>query len=351
MRHVSISAFFDLASALPDHLLLGADAARRLTGLPPSSQVENIVIFGMGTGRTSGLIVRALGATVSPVPILVESSYNTPAYLAGRSLVFAISGSGETDEVNHAAAASAALGARLVVVTIGGWLAEFAQDYGAPVVLIPPNTPARASLGIVVGALLMALQGVGFMPDAGRWIKSANAQLRRRREDLGRADNIAKHLALRLAGRHVLCQGDAPLGATAAERWKVQINQNARQAASVSEQPNASHNEAVAWDCRNELTNECEAAVQLRHDYEDPRVSRRMDLLTEYLRGKIPVHAVRGEGDTRFAALMDLIMIGDFASLHLAALNGVEPGDVPFIAQTVKQGLVPPARWERGAGS
>jgi glucose/mannose-6-phosphate isomerase len=218
-------------------------------------------------------------------------------------------------------------------------------------VRIPPDTPARASLGIAVGALLTALQGVGFSLDAGRWIESADAQLRRRREELQRADNIAKHLASLLRGRHVLCQGDAQLGAAAAERWKVQINQNAKQAASVSEQPNASHNEAVAWDCRSELTHGREAAVQLRHPYEDPRVSRRMDLLTEYLRDKIPVHTVRGEGDTRCAALMDLIIIGDFASLHLAALNGVEPGAVPFIAQTVKQGLVPPARWKRAAES
>ncbi len=84
--------------------------------------------------------------------------------------------------------------------------------------------------------------------------------------------------------------------------------------------------------------------MQLRHGYEDPRVSRRMDLLAQYLRGKIPVHSVRGEGDSRFAALMDLVMIGDFTSLHLAVKNGVEPGDVRFISQTVKEGLVPPAR-------
>jgi glucose/mannose-6-phosphate isomerase len=87
--------------------------------------------------------------------------------------------------------------------------------------------------------------------------------------------------------------------------------------------------------------------VLLRHAYEDPRVGRRMDLLAHYLSGKIPVHTVRGEGDTRFAALMDLVMIGDFTSLHLAELNGVDPIPVPFISHTVKEGLAPPPRLKR----
>jgi glucose/mannose-6-phosphate isomerase len=154
-----------------------------------------------------------------------------------------------------------------------------------------------------------------------------------------------------LVGRHVLCQGDTRIGATAAERWKAQINQNARQSASASAQPNASHNEAVAWDCRNDLTMQRDAAVLLRHGYEDPRVSQRIDRLALYLASKVPVHSVDGQGDTPFAVLMDLVMIGDVTSLHLAELNGVDPSSVQFISHTVKEGLTPPKRGEQTVGS
>ena len=266
------SPLFDLAFALPEHLVLGADAARDLRGLPRRQDVDNIVILGMGTGKTAGHVVRAVGATTIPVPILVESSYEIPACVGKRSLVFAVSGSGNTDEVNHGAAASAEHGARLAVVTTGGWLADFAQDQGAPFVQIPPDIqPARVTLGVVVASLLTMLESVGLLPEAGAWLASAAAQLRRRREELRRDDNAAERLASLLVSRHVLCQGDTPIGATAAERWKAQINQNARQAASASEQPNASHNEVVAWDCRNDLTMQREAAVLLRHGFEDPQ--------------------------------------------------------------------------------
>ena len=348
----SILPLLDLAFALPDHLLLGADAAGALRGLPQRSDIDNILILGMGTGRTAGQVVRAVGAATIKVPILVESSYDLPGCIGGRSLVFAVSGSGNTDEVNHAAAAAVARGARLVAISTGGWLTDFAAECRAAIVRIPPEIqPARATFGVVVAALLATLQQVGFLPEARLWLASAAAQLRRRRDELGRDGNAAERLASHLAGRHVLCQGDTPIGATAAERWKAQINQNARQPASASEQPNASHNEAVAWDCRNDLTLARDAAVLLRHGYEDPRVSQRIDRLAQYLDGKVPVHSVRGEGDTPLAVLMDITMIGDVTSLQLAALNGVDPRAAPFITHTVKQGLEPPKGVKGTAGS
>jgi glucose/mannose-6-phosphate isomerase len=341
----SKSPFFDLAFALPDHLLRGADLARGLRGLPQLSEIENIVIFGMGTGRSAGQVLRAVGSSIIPAPILVESSYEIPACVGKQSLVVAISGSGNTDEVNYAAAASAEGGARIVAVTTAGWLVDFAEDSGAALVRIPAEIqPARTTFGIVVGSLLTILERIGFLPKARPWIESAAAQLRRRRYELSQKDNVAERLASTLVGRHVLCQGDTPIGAAAAKRWKAQINQNARQAASVSEQPNASHNEAVAWDCRNDLTMQREAAMLLRHRYEDPRVSQRIDRLSHYLAGKVPVHSVHGKGDTPFAVLMDLIMIGDFTSLHLAELNGVDPSAVQFISHTVKEGASPKLR-------
>jgi glucose/mannose-6-phosphate isomerase len=324
-------------------LLLGAEAGSTLRGLPRRVDIENIVILGMGTGRTAGEVVRAVGSPTIPVPILVESSYQIPAFVGCRSLVFAISGSGNTDEVNHATSASAALTSQLVVVTMGGWLVDFAQDCGAPIVHIPPDIqPARATFGVVVASLLAILQSIGLLQEARAWVESAISQLRRRRDELSENCNMAERLASLLVRRHVLCQGDTPIGATAAKRWKAQINQNAKQVASASEQPNASHNEAVGWDCRNDLTMQRDAAVLLRHGFEDSRVSQRIDRLAHYLAGKVPVHSVQGNGDTPFAVLMDLVMIGDVTSLYLAELNGVDPYPVKFISHIAKEGMTSP---------
>jgi glucose/mannose-6-phosphate isomerase len=345
---ISKSPLFDLAFNLPDHLQRGIDLASDLRGLPQSSEIDNILILGMGAGRTAGNIIRTLGSTTIPVPIVVESSYEIPACVGPRSLVFAISGSGNTNEVNHCAAASAQRDAQLVIITAEGWLVDLAEDYRAPIIQIPTAIkPARVTLGLAVAAILMTLHKMCFLPEVLSWIESADAQLKQRREELIGEGNFAARLASMLVGRHVLCQGDSPLGATAAERWKAQINQNAKQPASSSDQPNACHNEAVGWDSLTRCAGECEAAVLLRHPYEDSRVSQCMNLLSAYLEGKVPVHSVHGKGATPLAALMDLIIIGDFMSLYLAEKNGVDPSEVRFISDTVKRGLVAPERRTR----
>ena len=47
---------------------------------------------------------------------------------------------------------------------------------------------------------------------------------------------------------------------------------------------------------------------------------------------------VRAAGSGPLAQLFDLIMIGDFVSLHLAAREGIDPGPVPVLVE-VKQRL------------
>jgi hypothetical protein len=44
-------------------------------------------------------------------------------------------------------------------------------------------------------------------------------------------------------------------------------------------------------------------------------------------------------------------MLGDFTSLHLAAQNGVDPCAIPFISETLKEGLAPPDSRKQTIGS
>jgi glucose/mannose-6-phosphate isomerase len=42
---------------------------------------------------------------------------------------------------------------------------------------------------------------------------------------------------------------------------------------------------------------------------------------------------VWGQGETALACFFDLVLIGDFVSLHLADRDGVDPGPVPILAE------------------
>jgi glucose/mannose-6-phosphate isomerase len=45
------------------------------------------------------------------------------------------------------------------------------------------------------------------------------------------------------------------------------------------------------------------------------------------------IEQVRAGGEGRLAQLLDLVMVGDFTSLHLALQEGVDPGPVPVLDQ------------------
>ena len=301
----------------------------------------NVAIFGMGSGRTAGRAAQRLVASTIGVPVIVESSHAAPASVGADSLVLALSGSGNTDEVNHAAAQAVERGARLVAVSSPGWLCDFARDRGAPLVRIPEAiAPARAAFGFMAGAILSILARTGLAPDARTWIAPAAGALRAGRET---AEKRARDLAPKLAAHHVTFQGDSTIGGVAAERWKAQFNQNARLSASFSEQPNAGHNEVVSWDALDGDLAGAEAVVLLRHPFEDPRVARRIDQFAEYLADKAQSHQVRVEGDHTLTALMALAMLADFTSLAVADLRGIDPATIPFISATLKEGIVAPA--------
>ena len=49
------------------------------------------------------------------------------------------------------------------------------------------------------------------------------------------------------------------------------------------------------------------------------------------------IHEVQAEGDGDLAQLLDLVLIGDFVSLELAAQEGIDPGPVPTLVAIKKQ--------------
>jgi glucose/mannose-6-phosphate isomerase len=330
----------ELAWATPDQMLRGAEAVQSFADDLAPLDIANIVVLAMGSARTAGNAVAAVAGPELHVPVVVESSYRAPSWVDRRSLVIAVSGSGNTDEVNHAAAQAYEQDARLVAVSATGWLADFADSQHFPLIVIPNEiAPARSTFGFVVASLLAVVERTGLLPGATSAIGAAAAHLRSVRDALAER---ASSLAPRLRDKHVTFQGDTPLGAAAAERWKAQCNQNARQPGSASRQPDAGHNEVVAWDAPGEGQRGTEAVVLLRHPFEDPRVARRIDQFAAYMAGKATLEQVRAGGGTPLSALMELAMLGDLTSLALAGLRGVDPSSIPFISKSLKEGIVAP---------
>ena len=336
---------FDATASTPEQVATAAEAARGLDGLPRREEVESVVVLGMGGSGIAGDILLATAAPFMPVPVVVVKSYIPPAFVSDTSLVFAISFSGDTEETVEAASEAAVQGARVVVVSGGGELSTMAKSWAAPHIPVPAASipQPRAGLGAMAIPPLVVLEEIGLFPGASEWIELAVAQLRRRRDALIRPTNLAADLARRIGRTIPLMHGAGALGSTAGSRWRTQINENAKCPAFNSVQPELCHNEICGWGQHGDATRQLFTLVNLRHDHEHPQLSRRFELVADMVREVVAgIEEVRAEGEGELAQLLDLILVGDFTSLHMAAQEGIDPGPVPAldeIKETLKEDL------------
>jgi glucose/mannose-6-phosphate isomerase len=331
----------DALSAMPEQLAAAHEAAGKVpaAALPDAAGFDNIVTLGMGGSGIAGNVLQAVGTATLPLPLVVLKHYRTPAFVGPRTLAFAMSYSGNTEETVEMAKGAIAAGATLVAITSGGALAALAEDAGSLVVPCPGDVVMpRVALGALVAPLFVVLFRMGMLPEAHAGLMRAQQQLARRRDQCKpSADatrNPARELARKLGRTIPIVYGSGGLGGVAALRWKQSINENAKAPAYWNEYPELDHNEVCGWGQHGDVTRQVFSLVELRHGLEHPRLEQRAvatrALIEEAL---VQVLTVEAAGEGRLAQLLDLIAIGDWTSYYLALDNDVDPGPIDAIAQ------------------
>jgi glucose/mannose-6-phosphate isomerase len=320
---------------LPEQLESSASAAMEVPDLPSSEGLGAIVVLGMGGSGVAGEILQAIGKDQLSLPVVLVGDYLLPSFVGPSTLVFAVSFSGETEETLDAAENAVNRGARLIAVTSGGRLAELAVANGAPVFRTLDGIPQpRAGIATTSAPLLVACERLGLLTGLTPAIQEAVDQLRIRRDGLVDGGGLALEIAQRLDRTIPLLQGANGIGAVAARRWKTQVNENAKAPAFFATQPEWCHNEICGFGQNGDVTRQVATIVALRNDYENARIGRRFGLVEELVGEAVAsVIEVRAAGSGPLAQLFDLIMTGDFVSLHLAAKEGIDPGPVPVLVE------------------
>jgi glucose/mannose-6-phosphate isomerase len=324
---------FDLAAALPEQVAAAAELAAAVDGLPDHEDIEQVVVLGMGGSGIAGNVLAAVAAPFMAVPVTVVKSHQAPASVGPGTLCFAISYSGDTEETVEAAQEAAMAGARMVVLSSGGALAGLARSWDAPHLQLPDCPMPRAGIGSVAIPPLLLLEQVGLFPGAAQYTADAIDQLRRRRDKLITDGGPAQRLAREIGGTIPIAYGGDALGGVAAYRFKCQVNENAKAPAFCATLPEMAHNEICGWGQHGDVTRQVMTVVRFRHAFEHPQVSRRFELTFDVLDEVVHrIVDITAEGEGALAQLLDLVIQGDFVSLHLAAEAGVDPGPIPVLA-------------------
>lgn len=298
---------------------------------------QNIVFAGMG-----GSALPALLSTSWPshkIPFEICRNYDIPAYVSEKTLFIAASYSGNTEETLSALAQAEAKGAVIAIFSGGGKLEEIAGQKSYPFVKIPKAEQPRYAVFYMLVAIINILEAAGLQDDVTTELGQGANFLRQAVKDwvatVPTDKNPAKKLAVELAGKSgVIYAG--PLLAPTAYKWKISFNENAKNVAWWGEYPEFNHNEFIGWS--SHPPQKPYSVIDLRSNLEHPRIQKRFELSDKLLSGQRPhAHVVQAKGDNLLEQLLWTVAFGDFVTIYLALLNGVNPAPVDLVEKFKKE--------------
>lgn len=291
----------------------------------PAMKPASVVVTGMGG---SGIVGDILKDWLDlNVPLIVCKSYTLPAWINEKSLVVAVSYSGNTDETLACVSEVVEKNAQLVAITSGGKLSEICKKLGKPCIRIPSGLAPRAALPYSLFSAILVFRKLGLAADKDDEIKESIELLKIMREEMKpqQENNQAEKIAQVINGTIPIIYAPIHLEAVAL-RLKNQFSENSKIISKTEFFPELCHNEIVGLGSAPENS----SFLFMRDSEENEQMKKQIEFTERLLRAKNPI-TMRARGKGRLARILSLVYLGDFISFYLAILRGVDPTPVPEI--------------------
>lgn len=291
---------------------------------------KSIVVSGMGGSTLGAHALQTALRDELTIPFEISGDYTLPGHIGRETLVILSSYSGTTEETLASAREALKRNARVVVMTNGGELANWAKKNKLPLLLLdaaenPSNQPRMA-----VGYMTFGLAGILAACDVIKMDERRINGIAKivDHQDPKQAVDLAGHL------RHAFI---LPISAEhlsgAAHIFNNQINENAKQLSIPQILPELDHHflEGVAFprSVKKHLV-----AVLFRSEHYHPRNQKRIKLTAELLeRNGIRAITVDIGGKNRLEEAWTCIALGAATSLVLAAHHRIDPWPVPNVTE------------------
>lgn len=310
----------------------------RFFALPPApTELHEVVILGTGGGSAaSANLLKSYLFAEARVPVVSVQGYNCPGYVDSHSIVIACSYSGKTEEINSSFEQAAEWGATLVAMGAGGRLKETAARVGAAYLDVPGGLMPRVALGYIFAPILVMLERWGICGDQSAALAESIAIM----AELGReygpdtpvAENQAKRVAARIAGKIPVIYGFADHFDAVAWRLKNQLGENSKYMGFWNTIPHLHHDEAVGWDMQTDLMAHLAFVLMRDQAGESEQMVKRWTATLEILEERAGTCVeVWSRGHSLLARLLSLVVLGDFITCYMAIQKGVDPTPVAIV--------------------
>ncbi len=339
IRRLDSQDQFGMVAGLPGQLF-GAYAAGGDVALEAGGEVGGVAVAGMGGSAIGGDVIASVYDAELPSPMVTVRGYNLPHWISNRSLVFIVSYSGNTEETNSCLHEALDRGCRVICLSTGGKVGQIAAEKNLPLITVPSSLQPRAAMGWLSVPIAACLENLGLVEAVADDVNETASVLGKCIELYGpenpAAANPAKQLAADLFERIPVIYG-SEVTAVAALRWKCQINENAKALAFCNQFPELNHNEIVGWEYPA-ADMERFRVIYLTDEKLHPQNVKRMNVTASLLENYVgEIKRYAGTGNCRLARLLSSVNLGDYLSLYLAILKGIDPSPVERIENLKKQ--------------
>ena len=293
-------------------------------------EINNVIVVGMGGSALPGEVLKSL-LTGSKVKVSVVKDYKLPEWADKKTLVFAVSYSGNTEETLHSFRDGIKKSCKLVAISSGGKLKEMAGKQKTPYIEIPkpfPEFQPRAALGYLFFSILGVLMRSRIIPDMTPDIVKLENTL-----NADKFKDKAENLAEQLVDKIPIIYASEKLYA-AAYKWKIAFNENAKTHAFCNVYPEANHNEINAYvNLKGDFH-----VIMLTNDDDHIQIRKRFRITkTLYKKRGANVTEIAVKGQSMLAKLFTAILIGDLVAFYLAVKYKTDPTPVKMVEDLKKE--------------
>ena len=316
----------------PKHYREAAQIAEKITVNYPKP--DNIIVAGMGGSGIGGDLLKDWAKNKAKVPIEVNRDYHLPAYANEKTLVLITSYSGDTEESLSAFLDALKRKCMVYCVSSGGALLKYAEKLKVPYLKVPGGMPPRAALPYLFVPLLVFMEKAGLVTGVSEELAEAVKVLEKISRDNApekpAKDNFSKTLALNIGETVPVVYGFG-VYRSVAQRFKQQFNENSKSPAKWEYFPELDHNEIVGWEGSGK-SGACFSVIFIRDADEPVEIKSRIETTKQIMaQAGLKMFDVKAQGRSALAKMLSTIVVGDFASVYLAMLRGVDPTPVKTI--------------------
>jgi len=288
---------------------------------------KNIVFCGMGGSAISADIASVILSKFGDIPSSVVRGYNLPHFVNTDSLVIILSYSGNTEETLSCYYQALNRTKNIVVISSGGKVLDLAIANKNVLFKIPKGLPPRASMPYLLIPIIFVINKFFIEAKLLDQVNEAYKTLVELKEKIGvnipLKDNLAKQISSKIADKIIYIFGSEGGSDVAAYRFKCQLSENSKKNSFNNSFPELNHNEIVNLSFYNQQNI---TAILLRDSNESKQMQNRIEATKKILsKSKIEIAEIYSAGQSLLSKILSLCYFGDYVSLYLSILSGIDP--------------------------